>query len=153
MKRFAAVVLLCIFSLALISCGSQSTSNPGADVSGNWNVLLTETGQTAPSYAFGLNLTKNTTTITGSEITYTGGTQFNTGCVNYGHLTVTGNSTGGSAITLVVADSSTNSTFTISGDAVSGVTQINGNFAATFGPNGSNPACPNTNGSAVLTRQ
>ena len=153
MKRLFLLVLLCVFSLALLSCGSQSKSNPGADVSGNWNVLLTEAGQTAPSYAFGLNFTKNTTTINGTEIAYTGATQFNTGCINYGGLTATGNTNGGSDITLHVNDPSTSSSFTLTGTANSSVTEIDMTFTATFGANGGNPACPAASGTAVLTRQ
>jgi hypothetical protein len=153
MKRVFSIFLLVVFSIALLSCGSTSSSNPGANVTGKWNAVLTESGQATPSYAFGMAFTKDTTIINGSEITYTGGTQYNTGCVNYGALTATGNTNGGSIITLVVTDPSTNSSFTISGSADSTVTQINGRFSATFGPNGSKAACPGTSGAILFTRQ
>ena len=153
MKRFFAVGWLVFFLITLLGCGSQSRSPVGADVTGKWNALLTESGQMSPSYAFGMDFTKNTSNIFGSEIAYTGGTQYNTGCINYGGLTATGNTNGSSVITLVVNDPSTNSSFTISGTADSAVTQINGTFNATFGPNGNNPTCPSTSGSVLFTRQ
>ena len=153
MKRTFAILLLCPFVLLLVACGGQSSSVPGADVTGKWNAVLTEQGQTTPSYAFGMQFAKNTTNIFGSEIAYTGGTQYNTGCIDYGQLTATGDTNGGSLITLVVTDPSTNSSFTISGTADSAVTQINGTFNATFGPNGGQAACPSTSGSVLFTRQ
>jgi hypothetical protein len=153
MKQVFSVFVLVLLFFALVSCGSQASSVPGADVTGKWNAVLTDNGQTSPSYTFGMAFTKNTTTINGTEITYTGGTQFNTGCVNYGNWTATGNTNGGSVITLVVTDPSTNSSFTISGSADSTVTQINGTYTAHFQPNGTQPACADTNGSVVFTRQ
>ncbi len=153
MKSFFTIFSVALLLLAWTSCGSQSQSPPGANVTGNWNAVLVESGQTTPSYAFGMQFTKNTSNIYGSEIAYTGGTQYNVGCINYGGLTATGNTNGGSLITLVVTDPSTHSSFTISGTADSAVTQINGTFNATFGANGSNPACPSTGGSVLFTRQ
>lgn len=153
MKRYVSAVAVCVVASVIMSCGSQSTSNPGANVTGNWNALLTENGQATPSYSFGMAFSKDTTVITGSEIAYTGPLVYNTGCVNYTGLTASGNTNGGSVITLVVTDPSTNSRFTISGTADSTVTQINGTFSATFGPNGSKAACPQTSGTVVFTRQ
>lgn len=153
MKRVFSTSLLVILSFALLSCGSTSKSNPGANVAGKWNAVLTETGQTTPSYAFGINFTKDTTIINGTEIPYTGGTQYNTACVNYGGWTATGNTNGASVITLVITDPSTHSNFTVSGSADATVTEINGTFTATFGANGNNPACSGTSGSILFTRQ
>jgi hypothetical protein len=149
------ILTLCVLvcALFLTSCGSEQRSNPGADVSGNWNVVLTETGQSTPSYTFGLAFTKNAATISGSEIAYTGGPSVNTGCINYGQLTASGNTNGGSVITLMVTDPSTHSSFTITGTADSGITQINGSFQTSFGANGSHPACTNTTGTVQFTRQ
>jgi hypothetical protein len=145
-------VLVCVILLTA-SCGSEQRSIPGADITGKWNVVLITTGQTAPSNTFGMSFTKNAATISGSEIAYTGGTTYNTGCINYGRLTASGNTNGGSVITLMVTDPSTNSSFTISGTADSGVTQINGSFQTSYGPNGSQPACTNTTGTIQFTRQ
>ena len=153
MKSLCLAVVFVVCSFVLVSCGSTAKSNPGADVTGNWNVDLTESGQAVPSYSFGLRFSKNTTNITGTEIAYTGGTQHNTGCVNYGGLTATGSTNGGSVITLLVTDPSTHSSFTISGTADAAVQQVNGTFDGNFGANGSNPACPSTNGTAALKRQ
>jgi hypothetical protein len=153
MKRVFSVFLLVLLSIAVVSCGSQASSNPGVDITGKWNAVFTENGQTTPSYTVGMNFTKLTTTITGSEVPYTGGTTFNTGCVNYGGWTATGNTNGGSVITLVALDPSTQSRFTISGSADTTVTQINGTFSATFKPNGTQPACGDASGNVVFTRQ
>ncbi len=147
----AFVVFLCIAWLS--SCGSQSKSNPGVDISGNWNVDLTESGQSTPSYSFGLKFTKNAATITGSEIAYTGGTPPSTTCINYGGLTASGSTNGSNVVTLVVKDPSTNSTFTISGTADAPVAQINGSYTGTFGANGSNPPCSSSEGTVLMNRQ
>jgi predicted small secreted protein len=153
MKRISLAFFFVVCSLFLTSCGSTAKSIPGADVTGNWNVDLTETGQTVPSYSFGLRFTKNTTNISGNEIAYTGGTQHNVGCVNFGGLTATGGTNGASVITLVVTDPSTHSTLTVSGTADAAVQQINGTFDGSFGANGSNPPCPSTNGTVLMNRQ
>lgn len=153
MKRFlcsGALALVCLFGA---SCGSTSRSNPGVDITGNWNVDLTEVGQSSPSYSFGLKFTKNAATISGTNIPYTAGPAHNTGCVNFSGMIATGSTNGGSVVTLVVTDPSTNSSFTLSGTADSSATQINGTFQATFGPNGSSPACPATNGTLLMNRQ
>lgn len=153
MSRFLTFcVVVCAF-LVMAGCGSEQRSAPGADITGNWNAVLTATGQSTPSYTFGMKFSKNAATIAGSEIAYTGGPTYNTGCINYGHLTATGNTNGGMVITLVVTDSSTNSNFTITGTAVSSVTEIDGNFQTSFGANGSQPACTNTTGTIQFTRQ
>ncbi len=153
MKHLFALILFVFLMGTLLSCGSQQASNPGVDVTGNWNAAFLESGQTTPSYGFGMAFTKNTTNIYGTEIPDTSGAQYNAGCINYGKLTAQGNTNGGSVITLVVNDPTTNSSFTISGSANSGVTQINGTFNATFGANGSSPACPSTTGTVLFTRQ
>jgi hypothetical protein len=154
MTRLWSVLLLVFCISALISCGDPARSSPGVDVSGKWNATFTENGNAIPSYAVGLSFTKDTTVISGTEVPYTGGTQYNTGCVNYGGWTATGNTAnGGSTITLSVHDPSTTSGFTISGQANGTVSEIDGTFQATFGANGSNPACPSTTGTVVFTRQ
>jgi hypothetical protein len=153
MKRLGSVLLLVFCVSVLISCGGQASSNPGVNVTGNWNATFTESGNTTPSYAVGLSFTKNTTVISGTEVAYTGGTQYNTGCVNYGGWTATGNTNGGSVVTLSIHDPSTNSQFTVSGQANSAVSEIDGTFQASFGANGSNAACPSTTGTVVFTKQ
>jgi hypothetical protein len=153
MKRVFSILLLVVVGAALLSCGSQSTSPPGANVTGSWNAVITGNGLTTPSYTFGMSFTKDTTLINGTEIPYTGGTQYNPGCINYGSLTATGNTNGGSLITLIVTDPTTNSSFTISASADATVSQLNGTFNATFGANGSKAACPQTSGTVQFTRQ
>ena len=150
------ILTICVFVcgfLLVTSCGSQSRSNPGVDITGNWNAVLTASGQSTPSYTFGMAFTKNAATIAGSEIAYTGGATYNTGCINYGRLTASGNTNGGSVITVMVTDPSTNSSFTVSGTADSGVTEINGDFQTSYGANGSQPACTNITGTIQFTRQ
>jgi hypothetical protein len=153
MRRVGSVLLLVACMGTLISCGGQATSVPGVDVTGKWNATFTETGNNTPSYTVGLAFTKDTTVISGTEVTFTGGTQYNTGCVNYGGWTATGNTNGASVVTLSIHDPSTNSSFTVSAQANASVSQINGTFEATFGANGSNAACPATSGSVLFTRQ
>lgn len=140
-------------ALVLGSCGGQSHSAPGADVTGKWNAVFTENGAAQPSYTVGMSFTKNTSVITGSEVAYTGSTEYNTGCVVYGGWTASGNTNGGSVITLSLHDPNTNSEFTISGQADAGVTQINGTFQAKFGPVGTQAACAGTAGTVLFTRQ
>ena len=153
MKRLwlAFAVVLC--TLGWSSCGSEAKSNPGVDATGNWNVDLTVNGMATPSYSFGLKLSKNGATISGTEIAYSGGTGHTDGCINLGSLTATGSTNGGNLVTLAVKDSTTNSSFTISGTADSAVSQINGNFTAAFGANGSHPACTDSNGTVLMNRQ
>ncbi|WP_041855548.1 hypothetical protein [Candidatus Korobacter versatilis] len=153
MKRLFLLVAIAVCTLGLGSCGSQAKSNPGVDVTGNWNVDLTQNGLASPSYSFGLKLTKNGATISGTEIAYTGGSAFTNGCINLGGLTATGNTNGGNVVTLIVKDASTNSSFTISGTADSAVAQINGNFTSSFGANGSNPPCADEDGTVLMNRQ
>lgn len=153
MKRVFSALLLGIVCLALASCGGQAHSNPGVNITGNWNVVFTQNGDSAPSYTFGMNFSRNVTVIVGSEVPYTGGTVYNNGCINYGKLNATGNTNGGSVITMTITDSSTNSQLTISGTANANVTQINGTFNATFGANGSSPACAAQTGTVEFTRQ
>ena len=153
MRRLCSVLLLLACGAALMSCGGQAKSNPGVDVTGKWNATFTENGNAAPSYTVGLSFTKDTTVISGTEVSFTGGTQYNTGCVNYGGWTATGNTNGGSVITLSIHDPSTNSEFTVSGQANAAVSEIDGTFQANFGANGSNAACPSTTGAVVFTRQ
>jgi hypothetical protein len=155
MKRFLLLLAVISLSAAMVGCGSQATSNPGVDVTGNWNVIVTQNGQSTPSFTFGLAFTKNTTNIYGSEIAYTGGTPYNIGCINTGtgKITATGNTNGGSVITLVISDPTTSSSFTFSGQADASVTEINGSYNATFGANGSNAACPAESGTIVFTKQ
>ena len=153
MKRVLTLLLVMVAGIALTGCGGQSKSSPGADVTGKWNAVFTENGAAQPSYTVGLSFTKNTSVISGTEVSYTGPTQYNTGCVVYGGWTATGNTNGASVITLSVHDPNTNSEFTISGQANAGVTEIDGTFQANFGPNGGSPACAGTTGTVVFTRQ
>ncbi|HEY3928361.1 MAG TPA: hypothetical protein VGL89_08305 [Candidatus Koribacter sp.] len=153
MKRIWWIFAVAVLSLGLAGCGSQATSNPGVDISGNWNAFVTQAGQSSPSYAFGMKFTKDTSVVTGSEIAFTGGSQPNTGCINYGSLTASGNVSGGSNVTITLTDSTTNSSFTINMTPNSGVTQMQGDFNAVFGANGSNAACAGESGTVLFTKQ
>ncbi len=153
MKRIFLALVIVVCTLAMGSCGSEARSNPGVDVTGNWNVDLTEIGLAAPSFSFGLKFSKVGRTITGTEIAYSGGSAHTNGCINLGGLTATGSTNGGNVVTLVVKDPSTNSTFTVSGTADSSVSQITGDFTVKFGANGSTPACADANGTTLMNRQ
>jgi hypothetical protein len=139
--------------LLVSGCGSEPRSNPGANVTGKWNAVMSVNGQNTPLYTFGLDFTMHAATISGSEISYTGGATYNNGCINYGQITASGNTDGASLITLKVTDPSTNSSFTVTGSADPTATQINGTFQTVYGPNGSQPACANTEGTILLNRQ
>jgi hypothetical protein len=153
MKRVFPILVVVLLTCALVSCGSQASSNPGADITGKWNAVFTVNGQSTPTYTVGISFSKISTTITGSEIAYTGGGVAPSSCVNYGNWTATGNTNGGSVITLAISDPSTQSTFTVSASADATVTTINGTFSANYKPNGSQPACTDDAGSIVFTRQ
>ncbi len=153
MKRVITLSWLGILCVALAGCGGQATSNPGVDISGNWNAYITQAGQTTPSYAFGMKFSKDQAVITGSEITFTGSSQPNTGCINYGSLTASGNVSNESQVTITVTDPTTNSSFTIDMTPNASVTEMDGNFNAIFGANGSSPACAAESGSVTFTKQ
>lgn len=153
MKRVFALLWLALFFLSLAGCGGQSTSNPGVDISGNWNAYITQAGQNSPSYAFGMQFSKDQAVVTGTEIAFTGSPQPNTGCINYGKLTASGNVSNESTVTVTVTDPTTSSSFTISMSPNSQLTQMNGNFNAVFGANGSNPACAAESGSVFFQKQ
>ena len=153
MKRVLPILTVALVTGMLLSCGSQASSSPGADISGNWNAVFTANGQSTPTYTFGMSFSKVTSTITGSEIPYTGGSVVPTSCVNYGKWTATGNTNGGSVITLAITDPSTMSSLTVSASADATVSTINGTFSANYKANGSSPACTDDAGSVVFTRQ
>src|SRR5579862_6262019 len=56
MKQFVVAILFAI-SMALIGCGSNSSSN-ASNVNGNWNASLVSGGN-APVFAFGTTMTVN----------------------------------------------------------------------------------------------
>lgn len=153
MQRVFPLLVVIVLACALVSCGSQASSNPGANITGKWNAVFTVNGQSTPTYTFGMSFSKITTTITGSEVAYTGGSVVPTSCVNYGNWTATGNTNGGSVITLAITDPSTHSSFTVSASADATVSTINGTFSANYKPNGSTAACTDDAGSVVFTRQ
>ena len=153
MKRSWSVIAVAALFLGLAGCGSQASSNPGVDISGNWNGYLTQAGDSSPSYAFGMQFTKNTSVVSGTEIAFTGGSQPNTGCINYGKLTATGNVSSQTNVTITVTDPTTNSSFTINMSPNAGVTQMQGDFNSVFGANGGNPACAAETGTVLFTKQ
>lgn len=57
MKNFA-VALLLVVGLAMAGCGSNSSSSNSANVDGNWNATLTDSGNN-PAFTFGTSLVVN----------------------------------------------------------------------------------------------
>lgn len=153
MKELFTALLFAGLALAVTGCGSQARSNPGVDVSGNWNIQLTEQGQSSPTFAFGMALTMNTSNIYGTLISYTGGTQPTTMCINYANLALTGTTNNGSQLTMSIVDTSTNSNFTVNAKPNSAVTEMVGSYNAVFGANGSNPACAAQSGTVLFAKQ
>jgi len=91
MRQFA-IMLICVLALMFAACGSGNNSN---NVNGNWSASLMNTDGT-PAFSFTTSLNQsNSTTITGTSLTFTTATPcFSSGGTETGGFTLTG-STGG----------------------------------------------------------
>ena len=133
MRRFlvASCVLLCLCGCGGSSGGDSGSGSGGsglANVSGNWNVELTDTGASHPTYTFGLKISQGGDSLTGQSIPYTGGSTYGTSCLNVSDLTAVGNLSGQS-VSFTITDPYYGGVILVSGGLNQASNEIQGTFS------------------------
>ena len=137
MKKLGIAVLLAL-GLTLIGCGSNNSNNP-ANINGNWNATLTDTGNTTV-FSFGTSLVVNNDgTLSVSNFSFsTNSSCFVSGETESGSFVMSGNFNGnvtGKFQFTVMSGSPSGNTLTLSGTAngntISGTWSLTGGTGCT----------------------
>lgn len=145
-------MLVSLLLLLLVGCGGgngSKTTTSTPDLSGKWNIVLTDSGSASPTYTFGLSIAQSGSVLTAQAAGYTGGTSHGTSCANFGDATAVG-TISNSALTLTVTDASTGAVFTLSGTA--SASTVDGTFSFPGRQEG-HQICNAVSGSLAMTRQ
>jgi hypothetical protein len=124
-------------------------------MTGTWNVVLTDTGSTTPTYTFGLKIAQGGNALTAQAALYVGSVVYGTSCFNYQSDTGVG-SLAGSSMSMTVTDPSTTAVIQISGTLNAAGTQVQGTFMfpqIVEGTPHQYTMCGGDSGTAVLTLQ
>src|SRR5580698_9768726 len=155
-RRFSIAMIPILMVLA--GCGGgNSTSGAGGtapSMAGKWNVVLTDTGASHPTYTFGMAISQGGDSLTAAAATYTGGTVYGTNCFNTADLTAVGTLTD-DAMSMTITDPSSGAEFKVTGtlNGASNADQGTFSFPQITEDARSITVCGGDSGAATLTLQ
>jgi hypothetical protein len=146
--RCLCLLFSLVLAAALVGCGGSNNTPTNVGLFGNWNVVMYPTASGTPTYVFALALSQEGTNYSGGSITYNGGVAPPSNmCINANTLRATA-ATSGSSFSMTVTDSTTSTVISVTGSLASQSGQLSGNYS-----NQASPACPESQGTVVMSPQ